>query len=344
MVLPVSPDYYSLHQMHADGRLRQSEAVVRKGQITTFFIDRMNEFMASCKTNSGGDMVVRAKGKSPDVLKQYIEQHYPDVDVRIFEASPINNIASLDRLLSKDLPHPFVAIIRGSLRAGKTLTTTKHIRMWIEPPTSKTDTMCQVVGRCVGFEMVGGKNRRFEDRFPIYCNIREINEALAFFDYYKCTSNPTNVNVTVPVGIQNKSTVEKEEFEIELYDYDYVRKEFDAIGKDATKLPDDYKFWDEKQNPPEYMPKRVGTVTGNIDKNLCQFVLSKQGNWSAGNIIHIDGAPATPEHPQEHMDAYNKLKGLLGDIDGKYVYFKPSKRVKIEYSDKISKNCLLNIS
>jgi hypothetical protein len=109
------------------------------------------------------------------------------------------NIGEIDNDISRsNFPYPHVLIIKGSLRAGKTLSTTKDIGLWIEPCGSKTDTMCQAIGRCLGYEMTEeGYNRKFDDTFPIYCNTDEIDLALSF---YKDT------NKGIPSGNNNEST------------------------------------------------------------------------------------------------------------------------------------------
>jgi hypothetical protein len=202
--LEVSPHYYSLQDMRAAGRFFKSSPVVKGGRVTLFFQERLKEFLNSCslvngKYQNSGHMIVRATGSGPEVLRKYIRETFPDIDVSIYESTPVNNIGNLDSDLSDTLPKPFVAIIRGSLRAGKTLETTKNIRMWIEPPESKTDTIVQVIGRCLGFEMIEengeDRNRKFDDRFPLYCNTAELDIAIEFYDDYQC----------VPTGVGNKT-------------------------------------------------------------------------------------------------------------------------------------------
>lgn len=187
IVLKVNSNYHSLKHMLNVGRLFPSDHVVNsKGEITPFFHDRMKEFGWLTK-NKPGYMIVRCQGENPAILVEYVNARFPHVDVKIIESVPVNNIAQLEPMLAEEPANPMVVIIKGCLRAGKTLSTTKHIRMCIEPSRAKTDSMLQsLVGRCCGYEMIGKgnakRNRRFDDKFPIYCNIEEVKNAVKFFD------------------------------------------------------------------------------------------------------------------------------------------------------------------
>lgn len=203
VVLKVPENYYSLQKMSEDNRFRQSASVVKNGKITSFLKDRLADFIEKCKIDGNGYMVIRATGAAPYAIVEYIKNNLDHMDILVFESEPVNNIAELDSFLNTTPSKPCIAIIRGSCRAGKTLTTTKNIRMWFEPPSSKTDTMCQVVGRSLGYEMIEEEktktlvNRKFQDKFIVYCNIKEIHLAIKFYDNFG----------SIPTGVRNKKCV-----------------------------------------------------------------------------------------------------------------------------------------
>jgi hypothetical protein len=309
VVLSVSENYYSLQQMKQDGRIHQSESVVKIGKITKFFMERMTEFLNSCKDNGNGHMVVRAIGDAPKIIEKYVKTNYPDVDVRIYESSPINNISSLDTDLNTNFPKPFIAVIRGSLRAGKTLTTTKNIRMWIEPPKSKTDAMCQVVGRCLGFEMMDGKNRKFNDTFPVYCNMKELDLAISFYNGLKC----------VPSGNWNKATDKV------VHDCEIVILE-ELIAEDVrAKFPG----------------IAISRCSDGKENSYAEIVFKKQlrgygKNGGKQRVYYMDGS-----HPN-HIDDWNKLIEEMPEVKNRFILMKPlESKIERVFTSKINSDCIL---
>jgi hypothetical protein len=314
VVLEVSTDYYSLKNMYESGRLRQSDQVVRNKTVTPFFEIRMQEFVASCGTD-GGYMVVRATGKSPELLENYIRSQYSNVDVRTFESAPINNIDQLDDILSTEPPHPFVAIIRGTLRAGKTLSTTKNIRMWLEPPRTKTDAMCQVVGRCVGFEMENGKNRRKEDTFPLYCNISEVNEAITFFE-----ERTTTDRTSIPTGNCNTST-----------DRDIQVCELEILN--ATTIEELH------QNYPNTFSVSTNSKTNQWPVE--EIILKKQIWGRSKNIEDKERVFYLDNQNSNRPNDWKHLTMTRPDLIGKFVRLKMiGEKVERNYSNKISEDCI----
>lgn len=301
VVLKVSVDYYSLKDMKNSDRLFQSDQVVRNGKVTQFFTVRMKEFEDRCKEHGPGFMVVRSTGKGPELLLEYIKRNYPEMDARVFESMPVNNINRLDEMLSITPAKPFISIIKGCMRAGKTLTTTKNIRLWLEPPQSKTDTMCQAVGRCVGYEMIPTsdtdqkRNRRFDDVFPIYCNLSQINEALEFFD--KVGSDHS---YSVPDGQYNGNTRET------------VIKVIRSV------------LTEEEARQNGYVISKCSAWNWN---NMAQIILDLNYNRlpTEGNSIR-DNRACLMDGPNlskpEHLISWNKLKELHPECVGKCVHLR----------------------
>lgn len=203
--LSISKDYFSLKNLKEKGRIRESKKIIEKNkktkklEITPFFRQIMSEFSNFCKSNGGKRAIIRTKGEHANVIKKFIVDEYREMTVDIYDVKN-KNISAIDSDISGNHFQPHVLIIKGSLRAGKTLSTTKHIGLWIEPHSSKADTMCQAVGRCLGYEMVEGYNRKFDDNFPIYCNTDEIDDAISFYE---------DPNKGTPSGNNNKPTKEE---------------------------------------------------------------------------------------------------------------------------------------
>ena len=322
VVLELTPDYYSLNRMHSDNRLKGSLSLVFDNNVTQFLIEKIDEFLMSCKLDGNGHMIVRAKGEAPEIIERFVHEHYPNIVVKIYDSKQ-GNISSLDTELGQELPKPFMAIIKGSLRAGKTLKTTKHIRMWIEPTTSKADTMCQVVGRCLGFSGET-QHSKFNDKFPIYCNVTEITEAIDFYNEMYSNKHPD----TIPSGIQSKSTIEK------------VNK-YALHVDDLEKIPSialEYQVVEKI---------KVGSaggskVTLNPGTNIARMILNG-GHMAHTNIIHID-APAIASDPTEQSEYDEAWEEITSNgWIGKYAYYieNTDDDVIVNFNGKISDTAIL---
>ena len=309
VVMPVNPDYYSLKDMDDAGRLIQSDQVTKNGLVTPFFELRMIDFISLCDKHGAGFMVARSTGEGPELLTEYIHTKYPEVDVKVFEANPTNNISSLDNRLSKAPYKPFVAIIRGSLRAGKTLITTKNIRMWLEPPKSLGDTMCQVVGRCVGFEMENGVNRRKQDTFPLYCNTSELKMAIKFFADQEVS----------PSGAWSKSTSHVvQDRKVEVLD-----------GNTDEEITQKYPI------------KWINHNSRN--KDPIESIIHNKGLWGWDSeedkyrAYHMDGP-----HPNR-LKEWEEFQRTHPDWVGRYVTIIPiGQRIETTYDGKVSEKSLYN--
>lgn len=310
VVLEVNDQYYSLQHLKKANRLFKSEAVVKGGKPTKFFNDRMDQFLNICKTDGNGHMVVRGIGKSPEILKKHIQQNYPGVDVQIFESNPTDNIGELDETLSLKLARPHVAIIRGSMRAGKTLRTTRYIHMWIESPNSKTDTMCQAVGRCLGHEMIEGKNRKFEDKFPIYCNTKEIDIAIEFYNTYKC----------VPSGNWNKTVQPSKSYTMHVFDHKPSLADRPWMNPDEESA-----HWVQKLST---YPSKAVEALQKIGEG-CRH----HGNYG---IFYMDSLPPNVElsDTSKEMETYKKY-------EGKYLDWEPI-IIEPNFEKKLREDAILN--
>lgn len=268
VVLDTSPDYYSIRhladatitddglggkkvQYGTNSRVRKSDQVVRDGKVTKFFAERMKEFLEVCERDGNGHLVIRVTSDAPEIIAQYVRATYPDtqIDIQVFESQKLNNISELEGHLVDQYMMPCITIIKGSLRAGKTLGTTKYIRAWIEPPKSKADTLMQVLGRSLGYEMIDGAdgkkhNRKFADKFIIYCNVNQLDDPIMFYAAIKGSGEGD----VVPRGTWNKKAGSR------------------------TRVP---------QNP-ELMAQRIVKVW-----DIPQAVLDRHSQWSRDGISPI---------------------------------------------------------
>lgn len=215
--LPMNGNYYSLSQMMEDGRLIQSMPIVAGKRRTTAFMDAiMTQFLEDCEVHGNGYFVIRQNGTRSHAIRDHIHRAYGN-DVRV-EGYSTNeddegDIDELDEALSIEPEKPTVVLIRGTLRAGKTLKTTKHLRGWYESSSAKSDAKLQAL-RPLGYASDDGHSK-FDDVFPIYCNMKEVQEEIAFYENL-LGENGTPI---VPSGIRNKSSHgSKHEYEQLVFD------------------------------------------------------------------------------------------------------------------------------
>jgi hypothetical protein len=224
VILEQSNKYLSLNDVYNKGRIKQSQKLHDNTVTTQFLRERVDEFYNTYKeTIETKHLIIRSKGKGPSIISDYINQQYPKVfEIKIVDqCSKQPSIASLNDYLSNDYKQNssklFITIIKGALRVGKTLDTVKHIGMWIDSPDATDDTMIQSVGRLFGFE-----DSRKLALFPIYANIKHIENAISFY------KNP--LGDIIPAGYNNSRTKENNGYGIGGF-YSSVKEAEKTIGK-----------------------------------------------------------------------------------------------------------------
>jgi hypothetical protein len=222
VAIKVSPEYFGLSDLKLKNRYHQSQKIIgRDKKPTDFFVKQAEVFIDNCES-SNGYLIVRAVGENPTLLRSWLAEKYGDqIDVRIYSSKKGKGhfpISSLNDRLGKIPPKPFVVIILGSLRAGKTLSTTKHIKGWIEGARSNADNIAQVAGRCCGY-LGQDKHSKFDDTFLIYCDKKEMEKAVSFYE---------SDQYLIPSGVWNTNTwSEEEEYEITIYENEIEAKNAD---------------------------------------------------------------------------------------------------------------------
>jgi hypothetical protein len=193
--LTPSEAYYSLEDAYSAGRLFQSQPLVKNHETTEFLEEANAKFLEECEAQGPGHLMIRTTGVVTTVVARfYLElQKEGLLDIMFFDCNNNKNLHLLDDYISNSVRKPMVNFIHGTLRAGKTLTRTKHIRGWIESPNADTDSMSQTVGRSLGY------NGKHEDTYPIFCNLKKVKDALEFY---------SGVGL-VPKGRNNKITRQK---------------------------------------------------------------------------------------------------------------------------------------
>ncbi len=304
--LEKSHKYYSLEDAKKDNRLFPSEKLIdRDDKLTPWFIKRIDEFEKSNKESGNGYLVVRTRANGSNLIEDYISKNKENIRVRKFDITQ-RNIDRIDECLKKEPPAPTIVVIKNGLRAGKTLSTTKYIKMWIDSKNSNTDTTCQSIGRCLGFEEPRG---RFEDKFPIYCNIKNLNEAIDFY----------NDQTLIPDGIRNKKSYKNDMV------YNYI-------------------MYDSVEELKKYHPNiKINAVTKISNNNHIDYAKTIVDGLSRGQskdktemrVLEADGPNVN------FIESWKRLEEKYPT--GKYFVPKqnPESIIKNEFSeDLIKKNCM----
>lgn len=197
--------YYSLERMDDDKRIRVVRDLLDGATVSPWFKERLVEFRQRCSRTKYGNgvMILRVASKKEEVIADYIATNHSDMDLKTFDCQK-GNIDDLNDFISTPTPGLSIAIVKGSLRAGKTLGTTKYIQMMIDSSQgAKASTVVQgFVGRVLGYPCSDGHSK-FEDTFPVYCNIQEIPDAIRFYEKYR----NAEADSTIPSSNWNSSTV-----------------------------------------------------------------------------------------------------------------------------------------
>ena len=318
IAMRVSEHYFSLQHLFNSGRIKQSESVWNEDGITDFFKSRLIEFLESCRENGNGHMVVRVTKEGPQGIINFVRTNHGDaIDIKIFD-SKRGNIGKVDDFLSTVYPKPTIVIIKGALRAGKTLTTTQYLRMWIESKSSKGDTMCQAVGRCLGYEFVNGANRKFQDTFPIYCNMVEIRTAIEFYDSFGVT----------PSGVQNNPYRRKGRvngtlnFRVSVFDNDADDELEGGIpsstkGKEllihekAIRVTSEYLALAKKFTAQAHPDWTEEEVEAEVNKRKGRFSLYDGGKTNRGIYINVDVSGNKAGHLRSYVSDIERMYSEL---------------------------------
>ena len=303
--LPLNDKYYSLAQMMEDGRLVQSMPIVSGKRGTTMYLTSiMEKFMDDCELHGNGYFVIRQNGQRGLAIRDFISRTY-GTDVRVegysTNADDEGDIDELDEALTIEPEKPTVVLIRGTMRAGKTLKTTKHIRGWYESSTAKSDAKLQSL-RPLGYASDDGHSK-FNDEFPIYCNMKEVQEEIAFYENLMGERK----SLMVPSGIRNKATHSLNKF-------DYLQIAF-------RKMPTIVDIKDVAMGRRGIVVEESGThfhatSTQRETPVLKHLLLNsgyQQSKIDCVTVYHVDG------HDPNYYGDWETLNNEKPELIGKYV-------------------------
>lgn len=323
--------YYSLRHAKEAGRLKQSHRILQKGQPTAFLAMVLDQFLLDCQRDGNGFFVIRAIGQDNiRAIRKFVEERYGnDIWVEGFSTdtemndSKISGLEDTLCLPSTSITRPKVVLIRGSMRAGKTLRTTRNIRGWYESPTSKSDTKVQSL-RPLGYAKDG--HSKFCDTFPIYCNMKEVDEEIGFYEEVLSRANPS----IIPSGNNNKPSVKE--------CHDYVQIPFDTKPEIG-----DVMLACETLGVPFPSTKTRVTCLTNSNQNvypLGKKIIENQGYHTRYEsdlmVIHLDGPSNV------FKEDWNRIRSEKPQFVGKYVAIVDRGTKKETGNGTIYKKCMLH--
>jgi hypothetical protein len=330
--LPLSQQYYSLRHMVEADRMEQSEPIIIRNKVAPFFEKIMGRFMDDCEEFGNGYFVIRLnKDSRQSILKEWVEGNHRDVDVLSFSSLPENEeVAKLDKRLSYAPGRPTIILIRGAQRAGKTLSTTRHIRAWYEPSNSKMDAAMQAIGRVLGYpSSMPDKQSKFDDDFPVYCNSEDIDDALEYYDgIYK--DDPKKI---IPAGIRNKSSQGRKikyEYEQLVFDHKPTIAEVDA---ECTRLGISV--------DPSFTDFSPHSVSKNKDISIAKALLENNGYQQSTPGKHL--LYSVDASNGDWFGDWEQLQNEKPHLIGKWVVAlrkESDKRVQRDFNNLISKKTI----
>lgn len=326
-----SDGYYSLLHAKETGRLKQSHRILQKGQPTAFLAMILDKFLDDCRQDGNGFFVIRATGQDNiRAIHKFVEERYGnDIAVEGFSTDTQMNDTNIGRLENTlclpqaSITKPKVVLIRGSMRAGKTLRTTKNIRGWYESPTSKSDAKVQSL-RPLGYAKDG--HSKFADTFPIYCNMKEVDEEIGFYEEVLSGANPS----IIPSGNNNKPSVKE--------CHDYVQIPFDTKPEIG-----DVMLACQTLGVPFPSTKTRVTCLTNSNQNvypLGKKIIENQGYHTRYEsdllVIHLDGPSNV------FKEDWNRIQSEKPQFVGKYVAIVDRGTKKETGNGTIYKKCMLH--
>jgi hypothetical protein len=284
--LDMNENYYSIQDIQNNGRFAQAERVIKKKEVTPWYVARFDDFITRCQRYGNGFQVVRVTGNDNIArLKKHLQSQCGHAVNVIEFSNAMKNIKELDVTLSNPPAKPTVVIIRGSMRMGKTLSDTQYIRQWIEVPESDPAAIGQVVGRSCGYRSQESGHSKFDDTYMIYCDLDAVDEICRFY----------NNNELVPKGIRHNGTV------------------------DGTKTHD--MCWGDFEEVPEHLKtnrKKGSKVSENSSQDIAKAILNEASRSGVDKRFYFVDGP----NP-DHRESWQRLESERPELVGKCVWFTP---------------------
>lgn len=187
--------YLSVTNMFSNGRIQQAHKIissVNKGEVTPWFAEKLLEFYNLTKSEHGV-LLIRITGddKIRNLVK-HIKKNYPNqFEIRDYN-SKNKNIGNISKEIAMRIPKPLIGIVRGSLREGKTLDSTKYIKMIIETADTVSSSAIQgLLGRCCGYPI--SNHNRHGDTFKIYCDVEEVKDHVKMLEDLRQGKSPSSI-------------------------------------------------------------------------------------------------------------------------------------------------------
>ncbi len=320
--LELNSDYLSLVDIYKSGRIKQLPCLILnkdKSDISDELkILIKNWLEKGIEKNNNFYYIIRAIGKNYSILKETLEKMQKineEFGIACFcEKSNSNNenpINKLDGIISRPASKPTIILIKGALRAGKTLEYTKYIGEAIESGKSKSDSAAQAfAGRSCG-------HNKKNENYIIYCDKDAIKYAAAYYD-----PSMLNAENIIPNGNNNSSNFKKTDYQLEIEIFPFDEKQKSEIYKQAQNYylasePLKYKSSDNR------FLNSTNVLSGrHYDKDFVKLIFEDNTNPEECPIWHFDS-------PQDNfIDSWNKyIKG--SKYEGKILLLKKKKITNI---------------
>lgn len=279
--LETNDNYFSIENLRDSGRLEYINDVrlVVKGKITNFLKKQIELYLDDCDKYGNGYMLCRQCGTIDHTIAKYIQDWYPDCDFRSFTSrKPDGDSRELDEFISNPTSRPCIILVKGFLRAGKTLKTTEHIRRYI-CSADKDDTKGQDIGRYVGYPCSNG-HLKSDDIFPILLKKGGIDEIINYYN-----------GIGIPNGIRVKRTQTKINWEPQFFNT-------------YEDVPDNIK----------YQSKSINSVSAGKENDIAKDIINNIPRETVipgkRRLIKLDGpSPSFNNSWKLLMDKYPGKKG-----------------------------------
>lgn len=151
--------YFGIKQMFDSGRIFETSEILqnKNTQLTEFIKNTIQQYCDIVESNPGHAVIrITNSRKRRDNAMKFLEETFrKEFDRLKIKCEAYNcsekNIKNIDRDLSNfNGTDKTIFFISGSMKAGKTLTNSKYIKMWIDNSSEYASTTIQSLGRLCG--------------------------------------------------------------------------------------------------------------------------------------------------------------------------------------------------
>lgn len=364
-----SANYFGLQSLLDSNRLNDNLLLFKENHLSKELVDVIENYITECETQGNKYAGIRfpnsrgKTGKDINCFTKLLKEKFPNISIEEFSQKQ-ENLNELDDQLSVSPIKPTIILIKQALNAGKTLTTTKHIGLWIEykGTSSGSDTVAQRVGRFLGYKDDYGHSK-FDDKFKVYCSLDDVKLALDFYNNpdkickgtwnnsSRIFTNDPTYSLIIGETYKFYDEIEKQKRFEDVHYMEYFKNYFENNELDENSAKEKFAKWQTRRVV--HLKNNTKNLWADLirimdllhgDLNL-PFVGKPLTGFAAQNIYNLEG-PFIENTSCVNISSYNELMAKYPIFKNiKSLYFKildfPKFREFDDYKNKLKNGGIL---